>query len=451
MKPFPTQITGALFLESRKYALLADQPRVGKTGAAIMASDMALDATTLVVTTASGRPVWERGFRAWSKLPRRTQVLAGDALDANADTVIVGWPQVAKPAVRAALLRRPWARVILDESHYAKNFEAKRTEAVYGTPERDGEGLFSRTAITGSAGGVWCLTGTPLPNSPADLYPMMRALCPERLSAGYGSADTPDVTKAGDFLHRYCVVRMKKIGRGFRKIPVVIGGRNLDELNARLDGFWMRRTQADVGIREPIHELMPLAVPPRVRRALDAESEAGKILAAAESGSTREMEMHLGPLRRITGELKAPLIVKALEDEFECGLDKIVVMAWHRETMRILAEGLQKYGVVGIDGSTPAKDRATAEDRFRDPAGPRVFIGQIQAAGEAIDLSAASELIFAETSFVPKDMAQASLRVTNLTANRLCRVRVAVLEGSIDEASQQILMRKWTAIREVLK
>jgi hypothetical protein len=28
--------------------------------------------------------------------------------------------------------------------------------------------------------------------------------------------------------------------------------------------------------------------------------------------------------------------------------------------------------------------------------------------------------------------------------------RVAVLEGSIDEALQEILLRKWTAIREVI-
>ena len=80
-----------------------------------------------------------------------------------------------------------------------------------------------------------------------------------------------------------------------------------------------------------------------------------------------------------------------------------------------------------------------------------MFIGQIQAAGEAIDLSASAELIFAESSFVPKDMQQMAFRITNHTQARQPRVRVAVLEGSIDDAIQSALLRKWAAINEVIK
>jgi hypothetical protein len=47
-------------------------------------------------------------------------------------------------------------------------------------------------------------------------------------------------------------------------------------------------------------------------------------------------------------------------------------------------------------------------------------------------------------------MKQMSLRITNHSQARSPRVRVAVLEGSLDEAVQSILMRKWSAIREVL-
>ena len=55
-----------------------------------------------------------------------------------------------------------------------------------------------------------------------------------------------------------------------------------------------------------------------------------------------------------------------------------------------------------------------------------------------------------ETSFSPKDMAQAALRITNHTQTRQALVRVCVIEGSIDEALQAVLLRKWTAIRQVL-
>src|SRR5690606_12900346 len=131
------------------------------------------------------------------------------------------------------------------------------------------------------------------------------------------------------------------------------------------------------------------------------------------------------------------------------GLGMRLVALRHRDVGDILEEGLAGYGVVRLDGSTPAHERATAEERFRGKA--RVFLGQIQAAGEAIDLSCASELLFAETSLVPAQMSQMSMRVTNYTQTRTPRVRVSVLQGSIDEALEDILLRKWSAIREVVK
>ena len=47
-------------------------------------------------------------------------------------------------------------------------------------------------------------------------------------------------------------------------------------------------------------------------------------------------------------------------------------------------------------------------------------------------------------------MKQMSLRITNHTQSRSTRVRVATLEGSVDDALQSILLRKWSAIREVI-
>jgi SWI/SNF-related matrix-associated actin-dependent regulator 1 of chromatin subfamily A len=435
LTPFPTQIEGARWLSSQRNALLADEPRVGKTGTAIMALDDNFDDNVLIVTTASGRPVWRRALRDWTSFERNVRV--------------VGWPELNNPKVLADLLRQKWDRLVLDESHFAKSYDAKRTQAVFGIPH--GREIVLSTALFTRAKGVWCLSGTPIPNAPNDLFPMMRALCPERLEADpRAERQWPDVMKYDDFLYRYCVVRMKKLSN-FRKIPVVMGGKNLDELRARLDGFWLRRTQADVGIREPVYETLPLAVSDRMRKEADGDVYRAAVLEAAEAGDTRALEMHLGPLRRITGTLKAHAVITAVKDEFDSGLDKVVLAYWHKDVGQALREGLSSYGVVGIDGSASAIDREAAEQRFLHDAKIRVFLGQIQAAGEAIDLSSASTMIFVETSLVPKDMAQMSKRITNHTQRRQPIVRVAVLEGSIDEALEEVLLRKWSAIREVLK
>lgn len=436
LTPFPTQLSGYPWLSARRFALLADEPRVGKTGTTIMALDDCFDDKVLVVTTASGRPVWRRAFKQWSTFARP-------------NARIVGWGELKNPRVMADLLKTTWDRLVLDESHYAKDFGAARTQAVYGKLDDDGLGLNKSSALVGKARSVWCLSGTPIPHDPADLYPMLRSLFPERLRADPSRGWPTDVTKYADFLDRYVVWRPKKISP-WRSIIVKMKGRNEDELARRLEGIKLLRTQADAGIRPPIYETMPLAVSPKMLRDVEGDLAATEILDAARSGDTKSLDTHLGPIRRKTGEIKAHAVVDAVIEEFTGGLDKIVLAYWHRDVGQILKDGLSVYGVVGIDGATSPDNRERAEQSFLKPGGPRVFLAQIEAAGEAIDLSASAVLWFVETVFSPKAMKQMSLRITNHTQARQALVRVCVLEGSIDEALQEILLRLWASIREVL-
>lgn len=451
MTPKPTQLSGAQFLADRNYALLADLPRVGKTGAAIIAADYRMAESILVVTTASGRGVWKAGLAAWSSFDRNVQVLTGGkSLRPDTDVAIVGWGGLTQPKLRAELLKRRWSVVMLDEAHAAKNFEAKRTQAVYGTLTDDGAGLNTATALTRTADVVWLLTGTPLPNSPADAYPMLRALFPERLTTAFGPTD---VTTFSAFMKRYCKTRPMKVGHGYfaKWIDVFVEGINLDELNARIAGMFLQRTQQDVGILEPDYETMPLIAPTALPSEITDQAKGALILEAARTGDRSALEMHMGPLRRLTGEIKAGLVVEAVKEELDGALDKVVLAYWHKDVGAMLMDGLAKYGVTGIDGSTPDNARTVNAARFLNDKKCRVFLAQIQAAGEGIDLSSASNLIFVESSFVPKDMSQMAFRISNFTQKRKPLVRVATLEGSIDDALQSILLRKWSAIREVLK
>ncbi len=423
MEPMPHQIEGARFLAERDVALLADEPRVGKTAAAIIAADFVLAQRVLVVTTASARANWGREIRDWQSIPRRVYVAyTGKPFDAAAfDAVVVGWDGAA--GLAKALSAYRWDVVILDESHYAKNPTAKRTAAAW--------------QLAKAAQRVWCLTGTPIPNSPADLWPMLRALAPERIdSMGYNA-----------FVDRFCTWYPKRLG--YATIPVITGGKNLEELRGRLDGFMLRRTQQDVGISKPTFSTQVLHVD-RVPDSVRDPEAAQEILDAAEVGDTKALDMHLGPIRRITGALKAAAAAALVADELDNGLDRIVLMCWHTEVIDALRDALKAYGVVGVDGRTPAQARDTAIQHFQRGFA-RVFVGQILAAGEGIDLSSAAELMFVEYSFVPKDMAQAAMRITNHTQTRQCRVRVAALEGSIDEATARILTRKVATIRNVLE
>jgi superfamily II DNA or RNA helicase len=183
-----------------------------------------------------------------------------------------------------------------------------------------------------------------------------------------------------------------------------------------------------------------------LKEALADVEDGERIIEAAGRGDTRSLDESANELRRITGQVKAHAIIEAVKEEFECGLEKIVLMAWHKNTIETLFQGLQEFNPVVLDGSTPAMKRQGRVDAFANGRS-RVFIGQIVAAGEALDLSSADEMIFVEASWLPKDMAQAAMRIVNITKRRQPRVRFAVLTGSIDEALTMVLARLVDSIK----
>lgn len=425
--------------------MLADEPRVGKTGAAIIGADLVVAHRILVITTKSGRPVWKRGFDDWQAFGRSVIVARNEYDVAKADVVIVSWAALLNSKIRAALLSVQWSLIIPDEDHYAKNFDSKRTQALYGVLDRGGALLMNQTALFARADRVWPLTGTPYPHDLSDGYARMRALAPDLLR-GVPEKGWPDVTVFENFRYRYCIVRYMK--RGFQRIPVVIGGRNEDEFYARFRDFYLRRTQVDVGIQPPRYDFQPLSVSPSALREIERVADQHMVLEAIQKGTTSDLQLQLGPLLRLTGEIKARAVVEAVTEDFEAGLDRIVLAYWHRNVGDILHEGLEAFGVLRVDGSTPEKDRALVEERFRAKNGARVVLAQIAAAGEAIDLSASAELWFVEQVISPKGMSQMSKRITNKTQTRTPLVKVCTLAGSIDEAVQTSLMRLWTSINK---
>lgn len=423
LTPRPWQTEGAAFLAERRNAGLFDDPRVGKTGAAILACNAVGAERVSVITTRSGVPVWQRAFDQWGlRAPVRRLVSWGGDI--------------------RALSRAEHDVLIVDESHKAGNPGSERTRAVYG--EIGPDGLFHReAAAVARAERVWCLSGTPAPHDNSQWWPMIRSLAPELLGS--------DVRGFPQFRNRYCRTAMKKVPHG-PPIPVVVGGRNSAELGERLRGFFLRRTQADVGISEPTFDLLPIKVPPQVVNEVErglTHDDRARVAAAAESGDTRSLEMALGSLLRITGEVKADQMRAPVVDDLDGGTDKIVLAYWHRTVGNALEKMFMPFGVLRLDGSTSARDRASLEGRWAAGA-ERIFLVQMEAGGEAIDLSPSANMIIVEPVFRPTTMRQVALRITNVNARRTPLVRVAVLAGSIDEAIQERLMALWAPIKEVL-
>ena len=318
--------------------------------------------------------------------------------------------------------------LILDESHYLKNPKSKRTKAVFG-PKCDRIG-----GIAENADRVYCLSGTPAPNDPSELWPSVRALAPDLLDKRQHSY--------WGFVTKYC--RTRDNGFGLQ----IIGGRNMGELRGRLEPFILRRKKEDVLPQLPALRLETLFLDGVLSRELSVLSAeyAGQIEAALAADGVEglaKLAPHVAKLRRLTGILKVPGVVETVENEV--GHDgKIVLFAYHTGVIEALEAELidRGFGVVVVDGACPAGFRTTRVDRFQSDATVQVFIGQLTAAGTGLTLTAASEAIIVESSWVPAENEQAAMRIHRIGQKNACRVRFATLADSLDEKINRAVMRK---------
>lgn len=404
MQLLPHQIVGRDFLVAHDRALLADGMRVGKSVQTIAACDELIDTylqvSVVVICPASLREQWRRQFKQFSRFAGAPLVFSYEEAVKN--------PPVLKHAAIDLL--------VLDESHYLKNRKSKRTKAIFGD-------------LATRAKRVWCLTGTPSPNNASELWPMLHALFPETIQKngkpmGYW-----------DFVKRYCIVKQTPFGQSIE------GNRNTEELRQRMSPIMLRRPSSILGntILPPETLYLDASAAELKRLEQQLRDELGEQYRKDPEDMDDVVRMRLG---RLTGLAKVPALVERLKDEFESGLDKVVIFAWHKDVIDRLAYYLSEFNAVHVDGSVSAEARQVRIDMFQNRPDCRVFIGNIKAAGVGLDLTAACELIFAETSWVPGDNEQAAMRITGVNQKRAARVRYAVLPGSIDERLTEVNRRK---------
>ena len=403
----PYQVDGVAWLRTRKHALLADQMRLGKTAQAIRAATGCMSIG--VVCPASVVPVWHEQFAKWQMVSARTHVASYDKV------------------MRGEFDGRSFDVLILDEAHYLKSGDAKRTRKIYGE-KCDGVG-----GLIAKAGRVYALTGTPSPNHPGELWPTLRALAPETILR------EGKPMSYWQFVNRYC--KTKDNGFGLQ----IVGGKNLDALRVAIEPFVLRRRFADVvqDAKEPVFDTLPVngRAPDEseIRKLLKNCKTDDEIIAAIKKHST-----HVASTRRLTGLAKVKGVVDWFRDFNEGDGGKVVFMAHHRDVIHELANGMA--GVLGqkplvVAGDTPAHVRAAAVRDFKDPK-HLAFIGQIQAAGTGIDLAAADTLVFVESDWVPGNNEQAAMRIQAVDKKALLTIFAATLPGSIDEKIQSANLRK---------
>lgn len=432
---YPYQRVGAEFLAQRSFALLADPMGVGKTPQAIAACDLLDARRVLVVCPAIARETWSREWERWQTVDRSIAVARSGADFRNtkilkADVLVTSYSLLGHSRVALQqLLTRQNDVLVLDEAHNVKTPSAVRTKAVYGA-------RLDRKGVAGVSERVWLLTGTPMPNHAGEVYTHLKALAPNGVPPRHQ-----------DFLQRYCVIEETDWG------PKVKGNRadTMPELAAILKPHTLRRRHQDVQSELPPLRwgrvvVEPDKLPPREKVTKEEKQVVEAILAKIVGGNDPSAiiaaeAMHLASLRRWTGIAKAQAVAELLYEELDGGLDKVVVFAIHREVIQTIVSWIP-WAAVALHGDTPQRQRQSIIDAFQSDGGPRVLICQLTIASTALTLTAAANVIFAETSWTPADLAQAAKRCHRIGQDRPVLARVVSLKGSIDDIVSATLIRK---------
>lgn len=432
----PYQIDGGAFLAASYRASIFDEPGLGKTAQAIRACELVKAERTIVICPAGVRQVWPFQFKLWGRSNPRV-VKADSVFD------LVAW-QKGKIEVLVMSYEQAagwWKDIasdffdclIIDESHYLKNPDAKRTKAIVG---EHGDGI---GAIAGMASYVWCLTGTPIKNDPADLWVPMRL-----------SGQTKLTFTA--FQKRFFKQRI-----GTFSVTNSVRKEALPELQAMLRDMSLMRTFTDVGSQLPPIRLDVLPVDGDSRAVVEYLKEypglSDRILQSIEAGGgmlSFDDSTHIATLRAMIAEAKAPGYARLITEELKSGtIDKLVVMGHHRRGLQIVAEHLNSHGIRAemiVGGTSERQREATVRSFQDDPKGVRVICGNITAAGTGLTLTAACRLDMLESSWTPADNVQAVRRVRRKGQTKPTLARFVMLQNSFDDAVAGIVTRKANTI-----
>ena len=434
-------------LRTNRGAMFGDVMGLGKTIEAIGTANAMVPSRILVVCPASVLLTWRREIRKWQTLGLPVLLI-----EAGRDTIInhglVGWGANGWYIINYDILGdypeiksgKPWDLLILDESHKLKNLEAIRTQHVFG----------SDTIAPIPAEKVLLLTGTPMINYVHDLYTQLHCLDP----AMWPSFE--------EFVADQYFPGAKIIAPS----QVIGTERHLERLRRQLTAVMIRRPKSILNLPPKTREILEVdIVDDQFRSFLRQQRKSLKHLQrqlmtlldepATETtrAEIRDLDAKINELtayvRHQVGINKLPTVIEYLKGS----TDKTLVFAYHHDVIERLMEALADREVSGFTGSSSLRDRDRAAKKFQNDPNCQFFIGNIEAAGQGITLTAARHVVFAEPDWRGTYLEQAEDRAHRIGQTHPVLVTYLLLqlnEWSTDFWMDSKIRGKQAAIDAVL-
>jgi SNF2 family DNA or RNA helicase len=401
-------------------ALLAADMGTGKTFAALLA--LGVTRQHLVHVDLCSGSSQQRAERLQNALA----VSSGKCL-----VVTVNYEAVWRAALAPTIEGVKWSAIVLDESHRIKapGGKASRYLAKLATKQQHARRL--------------CLTGTPMPHSPLDLYGQFRFLDPQVFGTSYTR------------------MRARYAECDLRFPSKVKRWRNQDELAAKLDAHSWRVTADDVlDLPDAIHETLTVELTPKVQRfyrvmekEMAAEIDAGTVTAANALTKLLRLAQATGGYARVDeGGMVAidgtPTKRLVLQDRLEDlpATEPVVVFCRFRTDLDDVAAAARELGREYAEVSGERKDL----ERWQ--AGDATILGvQMQSGGVGIDCSRAAYAFYYSLGYSLGDYEQSLARLRRPGQTRCVRYYHLVCKGTVDEQVYAALRERRNVVDAVLR
>jgi SWI/SNF-related matrix-associated actin-dependent regulator 1 of chromatin subfamily A len=417
---YPYQKEGVIQIERfNGRALLADEMGLGKTIQALYWGKNFLDpkdGPIIVVCPATLKINWKR--EALQHLGWRSEILGSKKpwqLDRESSPIFIINYDVLNAWLEELRALRPQF-IILDEVHYIKNKGTQRTKAT--------------RELTKRVKHIVALSGTPMTNRPAELWPILNILYPHVFPSFF------------DFGQEFCQPEKTFWGWVFR------GATHLKRLHRRLRRTCMiRRRKVDV-LKDLPAKTNQVVLLPLVRReeydfaVRNFAQWLRKYHAAKASRALRaEYLARWGYLRRLVAELKYPAVQRWLDDRMEEAGSKIIVFGVHKKVLKPMYEHFNHRAVL-VDGSVTGMKRQKAIDKFVHDKDTDMFLGNIQAAGVGWNGTVANSVAFAELAWTPGEHVQAADRAHRIGQKLPVNIYFLLAQDTIEEKLCEIVQAK---------